>query len=133
MKHKNTTKSGFCKSLDWNLPFSWFDLVGIHVLDQDRRARIELATYGTSDHYPGFRVTILNKREGKVDEKFFQFDDYLDRSLAARTDGRDNYPTRGLGRCYEVIGHCGWDWYIATPKDTQRFCGAVEAYIEAFR
>lgn len=133
MGRNGHTKAGFCNSLPWGLVIDWFDLVGIHKLGKDRRVKIELATHGTSDHYPGFRVTILNKHEGKVDSKYFQFDDYLDRSPTARTDGRDDYPTGGKGRCYEVIGYCGWHWYIATPKSAVPFCSAVKAYIGLFR
>jgi len=128
----NGDKAAFCRSLDWGIGIRWFDRTGIHQLGDGRLARIELETRGTSDHYPGFLVTVLSKQEGQVDRKYFQFDDYLSAKLEDREDGRGDYPLRG-NRCYEVIGHCGFDWYIARPLGTRPFCEAVEAYLEAFR
>jgi hypothetical protein len=133
MRRNRGTKDEFCKSLDWEIPIKWFDRTGLHKLDADRTAKIELATRGTQDHYPGFMVVILNKREGEVDRKFFKFDDYLDRDLSARTDGREDYPHSPRNRCYEVTSYCGWEFYIAKPKSTRAFCAAVEAYVESFR
>ena len=127
------TKDGFCRSLEWEIPIRWFDLTGIHDLDEDRRAKVELTIRGTRDQYLGFLVTILNKREGEVDRKFFHFDDYLDRSMSARTDGREDYPHNRDCRCYEVAANCGWKFYIAEPRTTRPFCEAVEAYVESFR
>jgi hypothetical protein len=126
------TKDGFCRSLGWGIDIRWFDLAGLHRLDGERSAKVELATRGTSGQYEGFLVTVLNKREGKVDSKFFAFDDYLGRSLKSRTDGREDYPL-GDNVCFHVSSHCGWCWYIAEPKSARPFTEAVEAYLEAFR
>ena len=133
MPRNQGTKDGFCKSLNWEIPIEWFDLTGLHKLDEDRNAKIELATRGTMDHFPGFSVVILNKREGEVDRKFFKFDDYLDRALKARTDGREDYPHSAGNSCYEVTSYCGWEFYIAKPKTTRPFCAAIEAYVGSFR
>lgn len=129
---RNQDKAAFCSSLDWGIEVRWFDKTGIHQLGDGRLARIELETRGTCGHFPGFLVTVLSKQEGKVDAKYFRFDDYMSRELRDREDARDDYPVGG-NLCYEVIAHCGYDWYIARPLETRPFCGAIEAYLEAFR
>jgi len=131
MARDKGTKDGFCKSLDWGIPIRWFDLTGIHDLDEERRVKIKLATHGVQGSYPGFLVTILDKRVGEIDSKYFEFDDYLDQALSARTDGREDYPHGRNCRCYEVSA--SWRFYIATPRATRPFCEAVEAYVESFR
>ena len=130
-KH-NKDKAAFCRSLDWDVEIEWFDKVGLHRLDDERIARIELETRGTHEQYPGFLVTVLNKREGKVDSKYFRFDDYLSSKLDDRVDARDDYPLRG-NTCYHVSGGCGYDWYIAIPMEVRPFCQAIEGYLEMFR
>lgn len=125
-------KTEFCKSLDWKFDVMWLDLTGMYRLDDDRVARIELATRGTCGKYEGFMVTVLNKREGRVDEKFFAFDDYLSSKMSDRSDQRGDYP-RGDNPCFHVISSCGWGWYIAEPKSTVRFTVAVDLYLDMFR
>lgn len=124
------SKTAFCKSLDWQIKIEWLDKTGFYKLKDGRVARIEPETHGTSGEYPGFLVTILNPKEGKVDSKFFLFDDYLDRANRKDT-GKNPYPI-GKNTCYHVIAHTGWNWYIAEPKTTRPFCAAVEAYVEVF-
>jgi len=128
----NRNKTAFCSSLDWHIPIRWFDKSGIHQLGDGFLARIELETSGMSGHFQGFLVTILNKREGKIDSKYFRFDDYMSSKLEDREDNRDNYPTN-KNLCYEVNASCGFDWYIARPAETRSFCGAIEAFLEAFQ
>lgn len=127
-------KTEFCKSLEWKLKLQWFDKTGIHKLKNGCVVRVELDTYGISGEYPGFLVTIMNPREGKVDSKFFQFDDYMDRTNRKdrRVEGQNRYPNNERSRCYHVIAHCGWSWYIAEPWSTRPFCEAVESYVKAF-
>lgn len=130
MKTKGT-KSGFCSGLEWSIAITWLDLTGIHKFSDGRIVRIELATSGVSGTYAGFQVTIISPTNGKIDEKFFAFDDYLPRS--ERKDGRQvNYPLSAKAECFVVIAHCGWDWYIAVPNSTDAFCVAVEEYVRAF-
>lgn len=123
-------KTKFCASLPWEEDITWLDLTGIIVMDEDRRAKVELSTRGVCGEYPGFLVTVLSKRTGTIDSKFFRFDDYLDRK-ADRADGRKDYPL-GKNTCFHVVSHCGWDWYIAKPRDARPFTEAVESYVGAF-
>lgn len=128
-------KTEFCKSLEWKIKIQWLDKTGIYKYKDGRVARIELAELGVSGDYPGFLVTILNPREGKVDAKFFLFDDYIDRRNRKDDrwlDGPNQYPHSDKSACYKVIASCGWKWYIAEPWYTRGFCDAVEAYVKAF-
>lgn len=120
-------KQAFCESLEWTRDIVWSGRTGMTRIDEDRLAKIEMATHGTHDHYPGVRVTILNKREGAVDQTFFSFNEHLDTSPEGRTDGRTLKHVH-----FEVIGHCGWEFHIAKPKTTRPFCAAVERHIEMF-
>lgn len=130
---KNKDKAKFCRSLDWGFDVTWLDKTGMHRLDDERLAKVELSVRGTSDQYEGFMVTVLNKREGKVDQKFFRFDDYLSPALDDRQDAREDYPLRG-NMCFKVHGaNCGWDWYIAVPMETLPFTMAVDQYLDMFR
>lgn len=132
VKSRSGIKEAFCASLAWSLELQWFDRTGYHKLDDERRARIVLETRECGGEYPGFNVTILSKNSGVIDQKYFKFDDYLDTSLEGRTDRRSDYPLRG-NTCYEVIAHCGWEFYIAKPKDTRPYTEAVERWIDQFR
>jgi hypothetical protein len=125
----------FCSGLGWSLPLQWFDRIGIVQLDPGRVARVELATLGTANHYPGFDVSIVHKQSGLVDSKYFMFDDYLPGDQ--RSDERPDYPNRPNAReraGFHVLGSSRdpWRWYIAVPSDTRPFTKAVEAYIGAF-
>lgn len=133
MPRHNKDKARFCDSLEWEMPIEWLDLVGLHKLDDGRLARIELETRGTSGNYPGFLVTVINKREGVVDSKYFRFDDYLPRDMDERQDNRHDYPIAADNLCFHVVAGCGFHWYIAVPLHTRPFCRAIEGYLEMFR
>lgn len=125
-------KKAFCESLEWKREIVWSGRTGMTRLDEDRVAKIVLCTLGTHQHYPGFRVTILNKREGVVDQTYFRFDEHLDKSLESRTDGREGFPGSPKNLTFQVISHCGWHFHVAKPKTTRPFCEAVERHIDMF-
>lgn len=128
------TNTQFCQSFDWILPFVWNGKTGFFRYADGAIAKLELAEGHISGVHVGFRITILNKREGKVDTTLFKFDDHFDPSLEARSDGRRDYPDPQNSSCFTVSGSTrfGWDWYIAKPKSTVAFRDAVESYIKMF-
>jgi len=127
MRYSGTAQE-FIQSLPWTLePIIWQGKSGVWKLDDERIATIKLNTSGTHGHYTGVAVDITSKLTGKIKEKWFNFDEYLDRN--DRTDNRTaDYP-HGNNSCYCVIDHCGWQWYIAIPKHPERFTKAVELWI----
>jgi hypothetical protein len=125
-------KTWFCRKFPWKIDIDWFDLTGTHAIDYNRAAEIELAMGVTHDTYPGMRVRIFSKITGEINSKYFKFDDYISPALNAREDGRADWPLGG-GACYLVIAHCGWNWYIAIPRDSRPFCEAVERWVDTWR
>ena len=123
-----STAQAFCEALPWSLDFLWQGMSGVHRLDDERRATVELAIRGYGDHYPGMNVTIASKRAGTIASKYFRFDDFL----SERADNRTDHPI-GKNTTFEVVAYCGWKWYIATPAHPEHFTQAVEAWIEEWR
>jgi hypothetical protein len=128
--------AGFCASLEWDEPrrITWLDMTGYIELDDDRRARLQLAelrahdaSYPTSGYLTGFEVEIVSKTRGRLDGKTFLFDDYLDERADNRAD------VRPQGGTFKVISRVGWSWYLAVPATTRPFTSAVERYLELFR
>jgi len=117
-------KEKFCRTFKWEIDIAWFDLTGYTPVDGDRRAKITLSIFSdsgipTSEHYRGFKVEIVNKNEGVIDSKFFNWSDYLVGGL-----GEDKF---------DVISYVAWDWHLATPKDARPISAAIEKYIEIFK
>jgi len=122
----------FMESLEFEIDVTWRDKSGTHKLDDNRHVSIVLATSGTHDKYPGVKVTVYHNQNGALGSHYFRFDDFLDKDK--RIDQRPDYPggdRRTLH--FQVIGHCGWYWYIATPKTSRPFCEVVEGWIEEWR
>ena len=132
MNEGKPTKTEFCRSLGWEIDIHWSGLVGLHRLGDKRVAKLMLATDGYVGHYPGIRVTVLNKEEGPVDKTYFKFDDHLDRGMDGRADNRADFPLGG-NVTYEVIERQGWHFYIAIPSEPRPFCEAIEAHLGFFR
>lgn len=127
-----TTPREFCESIEFDIPISWFDRLGVHVIDDDRRAEIELKYGRVAGYYNSFRVTIRSKTAGSITFHNFAFDEHLPRE--DRLDDHPDYP--GPGRqteCFVVIDHCGWKWYIARPETTRPLAEAIEAFVELYR
>ena len=118
---------------DQHLPGAEFFDRDVYVrLDDDRRVRLTLTEPASvGGEFVGFRARVLSKRTGTIDERRFDFDQYLDHR--DRTDGREkDYPLSG-GETFVVIPHCGWGWYIARPRSTEPFVRAVADWIALFR
>jgi|SRR5271165_874061 len=99
----------------------WFDVVGMVPLDDKRRARLELVTQGTSDHYEGIEVRIVSKTDGPVDRKVFLFRDYVSERL-----GREKH---SLEAEIAVYGYVGWKWYCDTKPVLAPLIEAIDNYI----
>lgn len=115
-----TEKAAFCRSFDWTIHIQWFDTLGIHKLSDGRLVRIQLATAGTHDKYEGFRVKVLDKREGEIDTHYFAFADYL------------SEPTDDRIQRFHVYAGTGFRWYVEAPPSTRPLTQAIEEYVAAF-
>ncbi len=116
---KATERQAFCEQ-NFKLrkhDVRWFDVVGMIPIDGERRARLELVTHGTSDHYEGIEVRIVSKANGIVDRKLFLFMDYV-----SERKGRDDAEI-------SVIGYVGWKWYCDTKPVLAPLIEAIDNYI----
>jgi hypothetical protein len=122
----------FVKSLEFEIDITWRDASGTHKIDEQRHVSLAIVTRGTSEHYVGMTARILHKQNGELEKKYFSFDNFLDRN--ARSDNREtDHPLNTTCRCFQVISHVGWYWYIAVPETTRPFCEVVEGWIEEWR
>ena len=60
-------------------------------LSGERRAKVEFVTCGVADNYEALRVTVLNAREGKIDELLLRFKDYFAPKKVGTSDSRVPY------------------------------------------
>jgi hypothetical protein len=101
-----------------NLKITWFDHRGLVKLKNKLIATITISTHGTSGHYVGYKVTILNK-EKEIVNHFFDFSIYLDKNI-------------------EIIDYCCQDgyakWYIKEPseKDIDKMAKQIEKFINFY-
>lgn len=126
--HECGPRDKFGASLEWGIGIEWFDLDGMHDLGDGRLARLTIDDAGFSGHYSGVRVRILSKTHGEVEAKRFGFADYM--PADERADNRRDY--EGGFHAWTNQGRT-FEWYIAVPKSTRRFCAAVERFIDLFR
>ena len=125
-------KKKLVESFEWTIPIEWFDLTGYHRiedpahLESGRRAKIQLVTSGTQDHYTRFLVQIVDINSGVIDSNYFRVNDYLVEHDCGRYEQKN---LNGL----EIIGYCGWHWHCRGPKTTKPICEAIEGWIDQFR
>jgi hypothetical protein len=103
----------------------WFQKKGVLQGHDGMMAEIELTTYNTHLQYEGYKVTILDKKNGsKLTATNFWFGEYLDRTQ--RADDRKDHD-----ESFKIIDHCGKDWYIATPteKEIRKMALIISEYI----
>jgi hypothetical protein len=126
---ERSSKTAFCQSLPWRARIEWFDLTGLVYIDQERHAKLTLTEGGVVGDYVGLRVEIQSKRTGPLDLKTFRFCDYMNPDdPAERADNRRDYPGP-----FVVVAQLGWRWYIAVPKNPEKFTSAIERYIDLWK
>ena len=134
MPRNEGTVTDFLKRT-FNFPGSYNGRTVTRKIDDDRIARISLSTSNgrsipTHDTYVSLKVEIVSITKGAIDEAVFVFDDHLDKER--RADERIHVDGLRKGRTYMVLGHCGWDWYIAKPLTVEPIVEAVKNYIALF-
>jgi len=131
--HKKTPSEEFLLGLEWTeearaLMSLTFGTTLFMFFGNATFAKIELTEKGlgppTLGTYVGLEASIVNIRTGLIDRQLFLFEDLLDE----RKDEKRDY--KG-GFC--VVAHCGWKWYIAVPKSTNRLTSAVMTYVNMFK
>lgn len=134
--HREGGPEAFCRRIleQSTHGITWLGMDGYVQLDDDRRAHVVLATdnpyarYPTAGDYTSIVVSIVSKTRGLIQRKVFVFDDYLHE----RKDDRTDYPIAG-NTTFQVVDHCGWDWYIAVPTSTTPLVQAIDTFLDMFR
>lgn len=104
----------------------WHGNVGYVTLGQRTVARIELSEFGYQGRWSGFRVTITDGVNGRVDECNFMFHDYFD--AKDRVDGRvQEHPNQAFHAWSSNGGPV--DWYIAKPKSAKPISSAISEHL----
>jgi hypothetical protein len=107
-----------------NFRIEWFDFTAL-MKPATKGLMVRLEITGISQNvYDRINVRFINKVNGLVDEKTFEFSDYL----VSRDDKRPDYE----GRIYIWQKGDSIDWYIAQPADLEEIMLPIEKYILAW-
>jgi len=117
-------KHKFAQKLFNGTGFVVINGTGMRRLHNGLTVKASIVTTGHSGHYTGIRVEIINALAPAVDRQYFGFDSFLRKAPGSRED----YTT------FEVIDHCGWEWYILTPsqKSIDEMFASINEYIGFF-
>jgi hypothetical protein len=120
----NNIFSGFNKAFfKSSNDITWYDHSGIMELDNNKIVIFEIDDVGTRDHYNGYRVKILNKHNGVIEQKFFKFQHHLEFNHRSE---RDKY--------YHVwLNNGNFEWYISRPKNTMVMVNTMMDWISKFK
>lgn len=97
-------------------------------LGDTNRAKLELVTQGTADHYEALRVTVLNRLDGPVDQHTMLFRDLIDMAGI-----RDDCFRRDIPYAWTYNGRTEWYAYQPTAADYGTIGAAVNEYLEVFQ
>ena len=111
MATKHTFMSNLLKGYDWMV----IDGTAMRKLDSGATAKLTIADTGHHDHYTRLRLDILDVDRGKLDTRFFLFDE-------------------NLGKDIHVIAYVDWDWYIKRPPASKiaKMLENVDEYLSFF-
>ena len=98
-------------------------------LSEMNRAKIQFVTCGIAEHYEALQITILNRRDGKVDVLRLQFQDVL----GVRPVGNPNFPDGVRPHAWTYNGKTDWYGYHPNSRDYQKLAHAVSDYLEVFQ
>ena len=104
------SKQQFVKDLLKGTDFNVINSVGMIKLPNNRVAKLEIRTSGTSGRYDQLKLSVINKEDGVVDTCFFKFSEHLEADKKVSHQNA-TYKSENL----KVVEHCGWEWYIDRP------------------
>jgi len=102
---------------------TWYDQSGVMELDNNKIVIFEIDDIGTRDHYNGYRIKVLNKHNGVIEQKFFYFKHHLE---FYHRGERDKY--------YHVwLNNDKFEWYISRPKNTKLMVDKMMGWVSNFK
>jgi hypothetical protein len=98
-------------------------------LNEDVRVKIKFATGGISSQYDRLKVTLLNRREGEIDNLFLRFQDIW----GIKQTGNPNFREGVSPHIWDDKGKVGWYVYQPTKTDYRQLSEAVNSYLDVFQ
>ena len=98
-------------------------------LSDDLRVKLQFTTLGTSQKYEGIKATILNRKDGSVDQAVFRFSDIL----GMKQVNSPSYSRRLTPYAWTYDGKTDWYAYHPNQVDYKRLCSEIDAYCSVFQ
>jgi len=92
------------------------------------RAKIQFISTNIASHYDTLRLTILNRKDGEVDNLLLRFSDLLGKKMTTNPNFRDGI----MPYIWDNYGKVGWYVYQPTQRDYAALTAEVSEYLEVF-
>ena len=120
-------RTEFCEAFEWKIPIRWYGITGLHQMDPITIAKVSLHDPITSGSYTGFRVKIIRKDVGLIDDLVVSFNDFLPPPVPGVTG------SQYLALAPDAFRGSQVDWHVHKPTSTEAICRAVEEYINTYK
>lgn len=98
-------------------------------LGDDLRVKLQFVTLGTSQRYEGIKATILNRRDGPVDQAVFRFADVL----GIKQVPNQNFPRGLVPYAWTYDGKTDWYVYHPNQADYKQLGAGIDEYCGVFQ
>lgn len=98
-------------------------------LTPDLRAKLTFITMGIASHYEALKMTVLNRKEGEVDNTILRFSDLLGKKQVANP----NFQNGILPHIWDDSGKPAWYVYHPQQKDYRLLAESVDEYLQVFQ
>lgn len=98
-------------------------------LTDDIRVKVNFATCGVADEYEALKVTLLNRKEGQIDNVLIRFRDLWGMKKVNNPNFREGVPPR----IWTYNGKTEWYAYKPNQNDYNQLADAVKTYVEVFQ
>jgi len=94
----------------------------------DNRVKLQFVTTDIANHYAVLKATILNRKDGEVDNLLFRFADLWGKKKVNNPNFKDGLTPHIWDDCGKI------DWYVYRPtnSDIKRLADDVSAYVGVF-
>jgi len=107
----------------------WFDKVGLYRLSTENTAKIILSTRERDGNYVGYKVTIINRRNGVIEGKFFNINHYVTPDV--KVNKKNNKLKQHTEYYIQMVRNS--IAFNVEPEDTEPLREAIFKYIAFFR
>lgn len=97
-------------------------------VNDNLNARIEFVTCGTHGKYEALKATLINKKEGVIDQSLIKLNDFI-----GPNRGSNEAFKAGTPYLWTYNGETEWYGYNPTKKDYNQIIGMVRDYLDMFR